>query len=138
MQTELDLVFSWDVRKLWAMDLPIVPMHVRELEWLLDRPFWQDGSHTLALRPRDVAAAPTRYRADYERAMASDLACPINVIYLRDRWVVMDGLHRLLKAWMCNHETILAKQAREEHIPCFSRKPTEPSNHPAPSSAWNG
>jgi hypothetical protein len=26
--------------------------------------------------------------------------------------------------------TILAKQAHEEHIPLFSRRPADPSNHP--------
>ncbi|MPZ83184.1 MAG: hypothetical protein GEV28_23435 [Actinophytocola sp.] len=130
MQTDLGLTFFWDVRQLWAADLPVVPMQVRELEWLLDRPFWNEGPRNLALRPRDVAANPERYRADYERATAADLTCPINVIHLRGRWVAMDGLHRLLKAWMCAHETILAKQAHEQHIPLFSRKPTDPSNHP--------
>ena len=118
------------MRKLWAADLPIVAMPVRDLEWLLDRPFWKDGHRKLALRPRDVAAHPERYQADYQRAMAADLSCPINVIYLRGRWVAMDGLHRLLKAWMLDRETILAKQAHEQHIPLFRRKPTDSSNHP--------
>jgi hypothetical protein len=130
VQTELRLDFFWDVRKLWTVDLPVVPMRVRDLEWLLDKPFWKDGPRTLALRPRDVAAHPEHYQADYERALAADLSRPINVINLRGRWVVMDGLHRLLKAWTCGHETILAKQAHAEHIPLFSRKPTDPSNHP--------
>ena len=98
MQTDLGLNFFWDVRKLWAADLPVVAMPVRDLEWLLDKPFWKDDHRQLALRPCDVAADPQRYQADYERAMAADLSCPINVIYLRGRWVVMDDLHRLLKA----------------------------------------
>lgn len=130
MQADLGLTFFWDVRKLWAADLPVVPMHVRELEWLLDRPFWNDGRRKLALRPHDVAANPERHPVDYKRVAAADLSCPINVIYLRGRWVIMDGLHRLLKAWMYDHETILAKQALEHHIPLFSRSPTDPSNHP--------
>lgn len=113
MQTELELSFFWDVRKLWAVDLPVVPMQVQELEWLLEKPFWKDGHRQLALRPCDVAADPQRYPVDYERAMTADLSCPINVIYLRGRWVVMDGLHRLLKAWMCGHEMILTKQAHK-------------------------
>lgn len=81
-------------------------MRVAELEWLLDKPFWKDGQQKLALRPREVAANPKRFQADYQRAMTGDLSRPINVIYLRGRWVVMDGLHRLLKAWMCGHEMI--------------------------------
>ena len=130
MQTDLGVDFFWDVRKLWTVDLPVVSMRVRDLEWLLDKPFWKDGPRKLTLRPLDVATHPQRHQADYERTMAVDLSRPINVIEHRGRWVVIDGLHRLLKAWMCGHEMILAKQAHEKHIPLFSRRPTDPSNHP--------
>ena len=130
MQTELGFTFYWDVRKLWEAELPIVPMRVQEFEWLLDKPFWKDGHKKLALSPRRVAADPERYRAEYERAMAADLSCPINVIFLSGRWVIMDGLHRLLKAWLCGYDTILTKQAHEQDIPLFIRKPTDPHNHP--------
>ena len=105
-------------------------MRVRKLEWLLDKPFWKDGHRKFALRPCDVAVDLQRYQADYERAMAADLSRPVNVIGLSGRWVVIDGLHRVLKAWMCGHEVILAKQAHEEHILLFSRQPTDPSSHP--------
>ena len=63
MQTELELSFFGDVRMLWAVDLPVVPMQVQELEWLLEKPFWKDGHRQLALRPCDVAADPQRYRS---------------------------------------------------------------------------
>ena len=127
---ELGFTFYWDVRKLWDVDLPVSSMRVQELEWLLDLPFWKDGGQKLVLRPRDVAQHPERYRYEYERTMATDLSCPINVIFLRGRWVIMDGLHRLLKAWICGHDTILTKQAHETDIPLFARKSTELSNHP--------
>lgn len=130
MQTELGLTFYWDVRKLWNVDLPIVQMRVQELDWLLDKPFWSDGPNELVVCGRDVANDPERHREHYERALAADLSCPINVIWLRGRWVIMDGVHRLLKAWLCSYETILAKQAREEDIPLFSRRRTDPHYHP--------
>jgi hypothetical protein len=53
MQTDLGLPFFWDVRKLWAVDLPVVPMRVAELEWLLNKPFWKDG-------PPEVGATTSR------------------------------------------------------------------------------
>jgi hypothetical protein len=37
---ELGIDFHWDVRKLWAADLPTVELDVTELSWLLDLPFW--------------------------------------------------------------------------------------------------
>jgi hypothetical protein len=95
MQTELGFTFYWDVRKLWTADLPVVSMPVREFEWLLTRPFWKDGHIKLSVSPRDVAQDPERYRTEYERTIAADLSFPISIIFLRGRWVIMDGLHRL-------------------------------------------
>jgi len=128
--TELGLTFDWDVQKLWAANLPVVAMPVRELQWLLDKPFWKDGATRLAVSGLDVAGNPGRYPAEYERTLAADLSYPINVILLRSRWVIMDGVHRLLKAWICGHDTILAKQAQEQDIPLFHRHWSDPHHHP--------
>ena len=130
IQAELGFTFYWDVRRRWDVDLPVVPMLVQDLEWLLDKPFWSDGPKEQAISGRDVANDPERHRDHYERAMAADLSCPINVIWLRGRWVIMDGVHRLLKAWLCGHETIMAKQAREQDVPLFNRRRTDPHHHP--------
>lgn len=127
---ELGLTFYWDVRKLWEVDLPIKHMPLTELDWLLDQPFWKLDSHEPVLRPRDVACEPTRYPDHYQRTLNTDLSYPINAIGLKGRWVVMDGLHRLLKATILGHSTILTKLAHEGDIPKFSRRPDEPSNHP--------
>lgn len=130
LHEELGFTFWWDVRKLWEAELPVVPLVVSELEWLLDLPFWNDGKRKLAVCGRDVAADPDRYRSEYERTMAADLAYPINVIWLRGRWTIMDGVHRLLKAHLMRHDTILAKLAYADDIPLFNRQWWEPHNHP--------
>lgn len=132
LDDELGFTFWWDVRKLWEIQLPIVAMPVHDLEWLLELPFWDDRPQDLAVSGRDVAAHPERHPVEYHRTMAADLGCPINVIWLKDRWVIMDGLHRLLKASLLGHDTILAKQAFPCDVPNFSREWWEPHNHPAP------
>lgn len=86
----------------------------------------------MALSGRDVAAQPELYRDEYNGTMATDLACPINVILLKDRWIIMDRPHRLLKTQLLGYETIQAKQAHPNDIPLFSRERWEPHNHPAP------
>lgn len=127
---ELGLTFDWDVQKLWAADLPVVAMPVRELQWLLDKPFWTGDATRLAVSGRDVIDDPERCRAEYERMMATDLSYPINVIVLHRRWVIMDWVHRLLKAWSAGHDTILAKQAHEQDIQLFRRHWSDPHHHP--------
>lgn len=130
LQIELGLTFWWDVRKLWAADLPIVEVPLAQLERILAYPFWKDGSKEVTVSGHDVAAAPEHYPAEYERTMATELAYPVNVILPSGRWTVMDGLHRLLKASLLGLETIAAKQARPRDIPKFSRLWWEPHHHP--------
>lgn len=130
LDRELGLTFWWDVRKLWSVDLPTVEVPVAELEWLLDLPFWDDGVHELALAPSTVAARPGEHLQEYRRTMTADLRCPINVIQLDDRLIVMDGVHRLLKAWLLGHHSITTKVAQPVDIPTFAREAWEPSNHP--------
>ena len=121
LDDELGFTFWWDVRKLWVADLPVVAMPIRELEWLLDLPFWDDGPQELTVSARNVAAHPEHHQLEYDRTMAADLSYPINVILLKGRWTVMDGVHRLLKASLLGHDTILAKQAHPSDVPSFSR-----------------
>jgi len=130
LHDELGFTFWWDVRKLWTADLPVELLRIADLEWLLDLPFWNDGARKLAVCGRDVAADPERYAAEYRRTLAADLSYPINVIWLRDRWTIMDGVHRLLKAHLLRRSTILAKLAYSDDIPLFSRQWWEPHNHP--------
>lgn len=126
---DLGIDFWWDVRRLWAAELPIRELHVAELEWLLDIPFWTVDGRT-DVRPREVAKRPELFATEHARTMRSDLSCPINVIWLRGRWVIMDGLHRLLKAHLLDEATIMAKLAYESDLPLFSRAEHEPHNHP--------
>jgi hypothetical protein len=45
-----------------------------------------------------VRADPAHYREHYERTMAADLGCPLDLLFRNGRWVILDGVHRLLKA----------------------------------------
>lgn len=125
----LGIDFHWDVTKLWAADLPIVELHVTDLVWLLDLPIWAVGDRT-DVRPVEVANEPNRFADEYDRTMRADLRYPINVIWLRDRWVALDGLHRLLKASIRGDSTITAKTAHLCDLPLFQRAADEPHNHP--------
>jgi len=125
----LGIDFHWDVRKLWAADLPTVELDVAELSWLLDLPFWTVDQRT-DVRPIEVASNPTAFADEYSRTMCADLSYPINVIWLRNRWVVLDGLHRLLKARALTHATITAKTAHMRDLPLFRRATDELHNHP--------
>lgn len=103
------LDFHWDVERLHALDLPTVDLPVADLAHHLDLPFWAyDGPFQVT--PRQVAADPVTYRAQYERTLAADLRHPIDVVHRPDnRLTILDGVHRLLRAYLEHHSTITAR-----------------------------
>ncbi|WP_427887922.1 hypothetical protein ACQHIV_33065 [Kribbella sp. GL6] len=103
------LDFHWDVELLHALDLPTVELPVAELAHHLDLPFWAyDGPFQVT--PRQVAADPVRYHAQYERTLTADLRHPIDVVHRPDnRLTILDGIHRLLRATLEGHQTLDAR-----------------------------
>ena len=89
---------------------PVELMPIRELEWILDLPLWWDEGHPFRLRPRDVLEEPDRNRAQHERTREADLAIPVEVAWHHGRWLVVDGVHRLLKAISLGHTAVAARQ----------------------------
>ncbi|HEY3557285.1 MAG TPA: hypothetical protein VGL05_07475 [Kribbella sp.] len=103
------LDFHWDLELLHALDLPAVDLPVASLADHLELPFWAyDGPFQVT--PRQVAADPVTYRAQYERTLAADLRHPIDVVRRPDdRITVLDGVHRLLRAELEGRRTIAAR-----------------------------
>jgi ParB-like nuclease domain len=103
------LDFHWDLELLHALDLPVVELTVASLADHLELPFWAyDGPFQVT--PRQVAADPVTYRAQYERTLAADLRHPIDVVHRPDdRITILDGVHRLLRAELEGHRTIAAR-----------------------------
>ena len=64
----------------------------------LDLPYWRDGGRPFQITPAQVKADPARYQEQYKRTMVADLAHPLDLLFRNDRWVILDGVHRLLKA----------------------------------------
>lgn len=89
---------TWDQHTLWTIDVPTREIPVSELAWLLDLPWWRDGDRYFAVRPADVAAEPARHPAQHARTVAADLDHPLVGTTIEGRLVLLDGLHRLLKA----------------------------------------
>src|SRR3954468_22937542 len=89
----------WDISKLWALDLPIENVATASLAWQLDLPWWRAGEEWFAVTPNEVAEAPHGpFREQCERTVAVDLAFPIYLRPAAGTLVILDGVHRLLKA----------------------------------------
>jgi hypothetical protein len=99
------LGFGWSQEKLRALILPVVDLAVAEVAWMLDLPFWRAPDGTVfRIRPLDVVDG-----WHHDRVAAADLATPIDVTWRRGRFVVLDGLHRVLKAARTGRESLPAR-----------------------------
>lgn len=109
--------FHWNEEDIWKLDYPEEEMLIRELAWHIDYPFWNNYT----LRPLDVILNPELYPEEYKRVMETDLSYPIDIMQNYDRWVILDGLHRLTKSWiMAKHKVKVRKIPRSE-IPNISK-----------------
>ena len=101
----------WQLGKLRALDLRVEPVEVADLLWMFDLPLWQLNGERFKVTPNQVAATPMNFRPHYQRVMDADLDFPIHLVAYRGRLVVLDGVHRLLKAHFLRRRWIEAKIA---------------------------
>jgi hypothetical protein len=92
------LDFEWD--RLWELPLREESMPLLNLAWQLHLPWWRLDGRPFAITPHQVATSPHRYLEHYSRTLNADLRKCLRVTYRAERWVVLDGVHRLLKAWL--------------------------------------
>jgi hypothetical protein len=89
----------------WQIPTEELDEHVEEvaletLEWALDLPIWGWRGRPFQITPNQVRAEPAKYAVHYARTMWSDVDDAIHLAERNGRWVVVDGYHRLLKAFI--------------------------------------
>lgn len=87
---------TWDVEELWAMQLPTRVFPLSEFDKCLDWDVWSEP-----LTPRTLLS-------HYKRMVAVDLFYPIIVCVDEEGGVkhLIDGMHRLVKAYAKEYEKI--------------------------------
>lgn len=114
--------FSWDERKVWALDAPVEELPLSELEWHFDIPFlWTKPDGFYDLKPSTVLQHPEQYPEEYERTVRADLRYPIDVMRYRERWVILDGLHRLMKASVQHEQAVRVRKIARSAIPLIQK-----------------
>ena len=102
------LDFAWDRKRLWSLDLPVSQVPVAELDWHLELPMWAFEGRPFVLTPKEVAQNPEVFHEQYARTLAADTDFPLHLLERPGRFTVLDGMHRLLRAHMQGHITVLA------------------------------
>lgn len=90
--------FDWDEKKVWSLKMPVSKINIKKLIWHFDIPFHWNRPGIYNLTSNEILANPKKYFKEYERAMKSDLSYPIEIMKNKGKWLILDGLHRLMKA----------------------------------------
>jgi hypothetical protein len=107
------LDFPWELDRLLALDLPLEEVLVRDFVWLLDLPFWREHGEWFVLTPNQVRERPDEHVGQWARTLRADLDSPVHITERHGRWVILDGVHRLLKATIVGRDTIPARRVHE-------------------------
>ena|SRR5260221_14790209 len=119
---EVGFDFHWDSAKVWKLDLPIIDMDINELIWHFDIPFWEkEDTDDYNLTPWQVIKkekGTIQHRKKIEKA---DIKYPIDIMENKGRWLILDGLHRLVKAYECGLKSVKVRKVPREKISEISK-----------------
>jgi hypothetical protein len=92
------LGWAWTRERLWAREFPLETLRVAAFAWLLELPMWRHDGRPFTLRPIEVLKHPADFPEHARRDRQSNLRYPLHVTRWHGRWIILDGLHRLVKA----------------------------------------
>lgn len=115
---EVGFDFDWDEKKVWDLNVIAEDMPIKQLIWHFDIPFlWSDPDGYYDIKPIDVINNPSRFSGEYERVIRSDTSYPIDIMLWKDRWLILDGLHRLMKLFIKGEQNVRVRKIPKSKIP---------------------
>ena len=115
---EVGFDFSWDEYKIWELDVPVEQMPIDKLTWHFDIPFiWSKPGGYYDIKPCEVIKNPNQHKEEYERTMTSNTAYPIDIMFWKERWLILDGLHRLMKQAIEGKTIVQVRKIPKRDIP---------------------
>ncbi|MFA4937438.1 MAG: hypothetical protein WC575_04120 [Patescibacteria group bacterium] len=115
--TDVGLNMFVDTTKLRELSLPIVEIALEKLIWHFDMPVWEkDGTDDWNLTPWEVIRKEKGSTTHQKRVEAADINYPLVITNYNSRYVVLDGVHRLVKVYMNGGKKIKAKIIPNEYL----------------------
>ncbi len=119
---EVGFDFGWDNKKVWALKVPEEEIDLSELAWHFEIPFWDLEPGYYNLTPNQVIQFPDQFKEEYERTMRADLSHPIDIMENKGRWLILDGLHRLVKMKILGQNKIQVRKIPRLMIPAIRKE----------------
>ena len=109
--------FRWDSKKVWKLDLPVVNMDVNDLIWHFDIPFWEkEDTDDYNLTPWEVINKEKGTKEHRKKVADANLEYPIDIMENKGMWLILDGLHRLVKAYESGSKQVRVRKIPREKI----------------------
>ena len=119
---EVGFDFAWDSKKVWALHEAKREMDIEELIWHFDIPFWEiKDTDDYNLTPWEVIKEPHIHSAHYKKIQQADLKYPIDIMKNKGRWLILDGLHRLMRAYIQGQKTVQVRKIPRDMIPKITK-----------------
>jgi hypothetical protein len=119
---EVGFDFNWSNEKVWKLDLPVEKVDINELIWHFDYPFiWPIPEGYKSATPNDVLKNPNKFKDEYQRMMKADISYPIDMMFWKNRWLIMDGLHRLMQQFVAKESVVRVRKVPSSAIPLILR-----------------
>ena len=110
--------FSWDEQKIWSLDVPVEEIPITELTWHFDIPFiWSKPDGYYDVKPQEVIDHPENQPEEFHRTIQADTNYPIDIMFWKGRWLILDGLHRLMKQSIEGKEKVEVRKISKSAIP---------------------
>ncbi len=121
---------NWEEEKLWAVDLPVTTLTFADLEWHLDCPFWEhDNGERYTVTPREVLEKEEGTSKEQLAVDQADTSYPIDVYFNHGKYMILDGLHRLVKLHSAGANEFKVRIIPDEKLPLIlSGEPIELSD----------
>jgi hypothetical protein len=111
----LNTGFKTDEPKLWAVDISVEEIPITEIEYNLDIPYFeQEGTNDWNLTPRMLIKNFDKELFHAKQVNEADLKYPIEIYFHKNKWIILDGVHRFVKAIRLGLKTIKARKVSEE------------------------
>jgi hypothetical protein len=111
----LDTGFKTDEPKLWAIDIPVEEINISEIDYNLDIPYLEkEGSDDWDLSPRLLIENFDTEFSHAQKVNEADLKYPIEIYFHKNKWIILDGVHRFTKAVRLGQKTIKVRKVSPE------------------------
>ena len=89
----------WETTRVWSLPTPTSQLPMHALTWHLDLTVWTTvrGEPRFDLAPATVLADPVGHARHWGKIQEADLSYPLELFRNGERWVILDGYHRLAR-----------------------------------------